>query len=260
MISIIIVNWNTGALLATCLKSLAALPAAEQGLIQKIVVVDNNSSDTSLPQAEEATTALPIDFIKLEKNIGFARANNVAFEHLQQGLQTPVLLLNPDTEVLPGALAAMITALESNQKIGIVGPQLLNPDRTIQPSVRKFPTVSVLAFLVFKLHYVLGKTALWKDYIQTSFDYSKEQPVDQVMGAALLLRAKLATGLDGNLQWWFDDVDVCKRAHEAGWEVLYTPQAQVIHHGGTSFHKLDSITKWWRFTASAARYAHKHLL
>lgn len=267
MLSIIIVNWNTGALLAGCLRSLTALPESERALIKKIVVVDNASTDDSLSQAEAAATNLPIDFLKLDENKGFAAANNEALAYLAKGEVTHALLLNPDTEVLSGALMALHEELQRRPEAGVVGPKLLNTDRSLQPSVRRFPTRLILWLFILKLNRLFSGASFWKHYMAADFDYHKAQTVDQVMGAAMFIRdALLQKGnrrfvgyLDTAMQWWFDDVDYCKRTRDRGWEIWYTPRAQIIHHGGASFNKLSSWPRMLRFNRSALRYAQKHV-
>ncbi|MCH8748228.1 glycosyltransferase [Patescibacteria group bacterium] len=133
-VDVVIVNWNTGSLLAKCLASLSHLP--ERTLIGRVIVVDNNSSDDSIGQAEALASPLAITFFKLKENIGFARGNNVGIRKLTG--QHHLLLLNPDTEVQPGALRELVEALGELSQAGIVGAKLLNSDRTDQSSVQIF--------------------------------------------------------------------------------------------------------------------------
>jgi GT2 family glycosyltransferase len=263
---IIIVNWNTGELLARCLESLAVLPEKER--ISEVIVVDNASRDTSYVQAQVAAgksgNRPPVRFIKLKGNAGFARANNIAWERVQAGSHAGehVLLLNPDTEVKPGALAGLLAALEENSRAGIVGPQLLNPDGTVQPSIRAFPTLGVFVFFFLKLHRLFPGAALWQRYVRGDFDAAREQEVDQAMGAALLLRRELVESLglfDERFWIWFEEVDLCRRAQQAGWKVMYTPRAEIFHHGGVSFNHLVGLRRAWPWLTSCLVYTQKHL-
>ncbi|MBI1833833.1 MAG: glycosyltransferase family 2 protein [Candidatus Andersenbacteria bacterium] len=258
-VDIIIVNWNTGRLLARCLEVLQSLP--EQNLLHKVYVVDNNSTDTSITVARDAIQQWnKVEFIQLTHNIGFAAANNLALQKIKD--ETHILLLNPDTEMQSGSLAALVSALEHHPKVGIVGPKLLNPDKSLQPSVRSFPTLSVLIALFLKLHGIASAGGFLKKYFQHGFDYSKEQEVDQVMGASFLIRRQTfqeVGALDDAFFVWFEEVDVCKRVKDKGWGVLYTPTASVVHHGGASFHQLVGLRKSWPMIRSALHYARKHL-
>jgi N-acetylglucosaminyl-diphospho-decaprenol L-rhamnosyltransferase len=258
-VSIVIVNWNTGELLARCLESLMALP--EQDLVAHVVVIDNASGDDSMKRAQSITKEWPkVSFISLESNVGFAKANTIGIDSLATK-GTHILLLNPDTEMKPGSLQALVTVLSENDAVGIVGPKLLNTDGSIQESVRTFPTFGVLAGMFLKLHRLLPGLAIWRNYFASDFDYSREQSVDQVMGACFLIRNELFIdigSLDEGFWIWFEEVDYCKRAHTADWAVLYTPSAEVMHHGGASFHQLVGFKKSWPFLRSALCYARKH--
>lgn len=256
-VTIIIVNWNTGGLLHRCLLSLAALP--ERVLIDRVLVVDNASTDDSMKQAKAARLPLPTEFIGLPHNVGFARANNIAWRKVRQN--SHILLLNPDTEVRAGAVQVMVDAFKAD-RVGIVGPRLVNPDGSGQLSVRQFPTLAVFVILFLKLHRIFAGLPAWQRYMQAAFDYTKPAAVDQVMGAAFLVRntAWESIGLLDERFWiWFEEVDYCKRAKAAGWMVHYTPMATVVHHGAASFSQLFGPRKSWLFLRGALQYAHKHL-
>lgn len=261
-VSIVIVNWNTGDLLAQCLTSIRSLPEYE--LIRYIVVVDNASRDESIRQL--ASCNLPESFIilKQDNNLGFSKATNLGIEcvHQHGGAGDHILLLNPDTEIKPNAIRNMLNAFDANTRAAIVGPRLIGADGNTQASVRSFPTTPVFKLLFLKMHRLFSWLPLWKRYMMASFDYSKEQSVDQVMGAAFLIRntALRELGLLDELFWiWFEEVDYCKRAHNAHWKVIYTPSAEVVHYGGVSFGQLVGIKKTKPFLDSSIVYAKKHL-
>lgn len=264
MVNIVIVNWNTGDRLAACIRSLAALP--ERSLIKKIFVIDNDSSDTSFPEAERVTIDVPVEYIASPKNVGFAKANNIALKMIVEAPEH-TLLLNPDTEVMPGALKAMLDALSVYPKAGIIGPQLLNYDRSLQPSVRSFPNTLVLTWLFLKLHRIVTRVPWWQQYLRTSLNYYEAQSVDQVMGAAFLIRNRLLdkndekfVGILDEAFWiWFEEVDYCRRAKNKGWEVWYVPTGIVIHHGALSFNQTVGLKKTVPLLNSGLTYAHKHL-
>jgi N-acetylglucosaminyl-diphospho-decaprenol L-rhamnosyltransferase len=139
---------------------------------------------------------------------------------------------------------------------------LLNSDRSIQPSVRSFPTLGVFIWFFFKLHHLAPQVSWWRHYIRPDFNYTQEQFVDQVMGAAFLIRAEARRELgvlDDRFWLWFEEVEFCKRAHAAGWKTIYTPSAQILHHGATSFNQLVGFKKVVPFLLSALQYARLHL-
>ncbi len=261
-ISIIIVNWNTGGLLKKCLEAIAALP--EQELLHHVVVVDNASRDDSIRHAKRVANTHGYTMLVQSENLGFAKANNLGWKFIREneGEDDHIFLLNPDTQVHAGALSTMFQVLETNAHAGIVGPKLLEANGETQPSVRRLPTFPILVLLFLKLHRIFANTAMWKQYMMTDFDYSKEQHVDQVMGAAFLIHKDVlhSIGLLDEAFWiWFDDVDYCRTAKNAGWNTIYTPSATVMHHKGASFTQVIGIQKTKPLLDSGLVYAKKHL-
>lgn len=261
-VSVIIVNWNTGKLLKECLESLETLP--ERSLIRHVVIVDNASSDISIQQAQAGADRAGFTILKQDTNFGFAKANNIGIRYIQEhgGAEDHILLLNPDTQAHPGAITAMLDVLTKNPTAGVVGPKLLETTGAVQPSVRSFPTLSIFILLFLKLHRVFSNTIAWQNYTQTNFDYTKKQPVDQIMGAAFLIRNTVIQTiglLDEGFWIWFEEVDYCKRTKDAGFEVLYTPSATVTHYKGTSFNQLVGLKKTKPLLDSSLRYTRKHI-
>lgn len=263
---VIIVNWNTGQLLANCLESLARLP--EKDLIREVIVVDNASSDRSMAFAKQVVSKTGnrprVRFIQNEENLGFAQANNIGLDRVVVGgpADSHVLLLNPDTAVKAGAILGLQKVLDGNEKIGIVGPKLINADGSLQPSVRRFPNGKVMALLLLKLNKIWPNNDTWKQYMARDFNYTKEQEVDQVMGAAFLIKDEVISDigkLDEDFWIWFEEVDYCRRAKSQGWQVVYTPQAEVLHYGGVSFNQLVSFKKSLPWIRSMLKYSTKHL-
>ena len=223
-LSVVIVSWNTRELLARCL---AALEAERPKVALEVIVVDNGSADGS---RELAARDFPLTrLVANTDNRGFAAANN-------QGIAAArgdyVFLLNSDTEVEPGSLRALLDFAGAHPEAGVVGPQLLNPDGSLQPSGGHFPTpLSTFAEL-------LGVDRLaGRPRYGTRRDYSLPAVVDEVSGAAMLVRASLLRelgGLDEGFAWGYEDVDLCRRAKAAGWSVHYLPAARVRHEWGAS--------------------------
>ena len=263
---IIIVNWNTGELLKNCVQSLQELSEEERDLIDEVIIVDNASTDRSIVKAQhvagKSVNKPRVRFIRQEKNLGFAKANNIAIDRvLSKSGDFHILLLNPDTEVRAGALTGMLEVLNDDKLIGVVGPRLVNRDGTTQPSVRAFPSFGEFVFLFLKLHRIAAKSGRWQKYMRTDFNYIRQGSVDQVMGAAFLIRGELiqSVGLLDEKFWvWFEEVDYCKRAKLAGWKIAYTPEAEVMHYGGVSFNQLVSWRKALSWFKSMMHYAGKY--
>ena len=231
-LSILIVNWNTRDLLIKCINSiLKEAPKFDY----EIIVVDNNSQDGSV---ETLTNLLghnkKMRILQSLKNLGFARANNYAFRNSSGEY---IFALNPDTEVYPQALEALVSYMKSRPLVGVVGPRLLNPDGTVQKSVRRFPTIWSSALVFSGLHRIFRP----RRYLMDDFDYEREAEVDQVMGAALLTRRSIIEKLelfDENFWLWYEEVDFCKRAKDTGYQIKFYPGAQVMHRGAKSFSQL----------------------
>lgn len=252
-LSIVIVSWNTKDLLRKCLQSIYQY---KNNIQLEIFVVDNNSQDGSVDMV--AKEFPEVKLIANKENKGFAGANNQAIK-LSTGKY--VLLLNPDTEVLPETIGESINYMENHARCGIMGCQMLNPDMSLQPSVRRFPVLWPILLMFLKLPKLLSHIASIDRYLATDFDYTKEQDVDQVMGAFMMVRREFidkGSMLDEDFFIWFEEVDLCKRCWKAGFTVSYYPDARVIHYGGQSFSQQKVINKQFRFFNSALIYFKKH--
>lgn len=249
MISIIIVSWNVKDLLRKCLHSIEAFANDAE-----VIVVDNASNDGSVEMIQKEFPNVKL--VANTHNVGFAKANNQGVE-IATGEY--VLFLNPDTELHPESLSKSLEAIKNNPKIGILGCQLHNPDGTIQPSVRRFPTVETILALALKLGKVFPDLQVLKKYLAADFDYSKSQVVDQVMGAFMLLRPNVIAKpiFDERYFIWFEEVDLCRRVKAAGYDVYYFADAAITHHGGQSFAQQPVVAKQWLFFKSAAQYLWK---
>jgi GT2 family glycosyltransferase len=151
--------------------------------------------------------------------------------------------------------------MRAHPEVGVCGPRLLNSDRTRQESVRRYPTFCSQALVMLKLHHALKNVGSLKRYFWTDFDYSKEQAVDQVMGAAFMIRGDVLEdigALDEDYFIWFEEVDYCRRANRAGYKVLYTPRAEIVHHGGESFAQAFGPLKQRIYNRSMRIYMRKH--
>jgi GT2 family glycosyltransferase len=256
-LSIIIVSWNVRDLLARCV---ASIEKGRGALTMEIFVVDNASSDgtqeylkkISPPLAPPRGVGEPrMTSILNATNRGFAAACNQA---IAQAKGQYILLLNPDTECIEsGAFERMIAFMAEHPRCGILGPKLVGTDGAWQPSVRRFPTARALILGS------LGKrqsTAV-RQYLTDDLEPEREQTVDQVMGACFLIRRELLDtvgALDERFFIWFEEVDLCFRAREAGFAVWYTPSVVFRHHGGTSFAQVATFKKQWMFGKSATQY------
>lgn len=247
-LSVVIVSWNTCELLRDCLASAIREGAGE------IFVVDNGSVDGS-PQMVRREFP-EVRLLEPGDNLGFARANELALP-LASGRH--LMLLNPDTVVLPGAFQKLIAYLDAHPRVGALGPMLLNPDGTLQPSACRFPSLLTEFYEWFGLRGLFPKNrALGRLY----YGYRADKPMnaDWVIGACLLVRQEVylqVGGLDGRFFMYGEELDWCYRIRQAGWQIHYLPQAQVIHYGGQSAQKAASpqLVEYFR---SRHQFHHKH--
>ena len=252
-LSVVVINWNTRRLLERCLESLFASAADIKDL--EVLVVDNGSSDGS---AEMVASRFPLAALLANaENMGFARANNLA---MSRAAGDYILILNPDTEVVGTAVPEMLRFADDHPDVAVVGPQLLNPDGTIQSSRRRFPSAAT-AFLESTVlqRWLPHHPALQRFYMLDRDDWHTQE-VDWVVGAALLVRraAVLQVGtMDEGYFMYSEELDWCRRFAGAGWKVVYHPAARVIHHGGQGSDQ-DVFHRHTRFQHSKTRYFEKY--
>jgi len=227
-LSIIIVNWNTRDLLAACLESVHRDVETLAGWNVETFVVDNASSDGSPQMVRERFPWVRL--IENGENLGFAAANNQA---LRQARGRYALLLNSDTEVQPGALAALVEFMAAHPQAGAVGAWLLNADGSLQPSCHPMLTPGREFWrLIF-----LDRLWPWATYPLGRWDLAAPQKVEVIKGACLLLRREALAQvglLDEAYFMYTEEVDLCYRLAEAGWELWWLPAAQVIHREAQS--------------------------
>jgi GT2 family glycosyltransferase len=224
-LGVIIVNWNTRDLLRTCLTSVFA----SDRLTLEVWVVDNASTDGSRETLENSFPA--VRWIANDENVGFARANNQALARITS---RHVLLLNSDTEVQGGALATLVEFMDANAGVGAAGPRLLNPDGSLQPSGREFPSLITAAAALVPLPSAIRRAIAPR---LERRDYDQVAEVDELSGAALCLRRAALDQvgmLDEHFFFLGEDVDLCWRLHEAGWSIRYVPAARIVHVWGAS--------------------------
>jgi GT2 family glycosyltransferase len=215
----------------------------------EIVVVDNASGDGTVEMVQQEFPQVRL--IANDRNLGFAAGNNQAI----RATKAPFLfLLNPDTEVQPGALPALLGVFGEGERIAAVAPQLLLPEGPIQRSCRSFPEPAALLYDAVGLARLFpGSEALGR-YRMTYWDHNSRREVDQPMASALALRrtALEEVGLfDEDFPLYFNDVDLCYRLRRAGWKILFEPKAKVVHHLGAST---------WQVRPAAIMESHRSLI
>ncbi len=236
-LSVIIVSWNTCELLQRCLSQLQAellhLPISSE-----VILVDNNSHDGSVAMVRRCFPN--VNLVVNQDNRGFGSANNQAFTIARGEM---VLLLNPDTEVLPGSLRKLIDFMDAQPKAGIVAPQLINSDGSVQRSCREFPTVTNMFYELSGFSRLFPRVALFRRYKMLDFDHQSTRQVDQPEGACLLIRKQVLDEVgwfDESFFMLFEEVDLCYRTKQAGWQIWFYSGAQIIHHYGQSIKQVKA--------------------
>lgn len=239
-LSIIIVNFNTSELLRKCLNKV--YKSLSFGKIEKeseVIVVDNASSDGSVSMAEKNFPKVLI--IKNSKNLGFAKANNQA---LRQARGKYILLLNSDTEIDKDTLVGLLDEIKKNQRVGVVGGKLLNPDGSVQTSAGFLPSLSKIFFWMFFIDDIPLLSRLIKPYhIQDKKFYQKKADVDWVTGACFMIKREAIETvgyMDENIFMYGEELEWCLRLRKAGFSVIYTPEISVLHHKGASAKKAEA--------------------
>ncbi|PIR97414.1 MAG: glycosyl transferase family 2 [Candidatus Doudnabacteria bacterium CG10_big_fil_rev_8_21_14_0_10_41_10] len=232
-LSIIIVNYNTKDLLKKCLKSVFASQASSTF---EVLVSDNASRDGSIEMVKREFPQVRL--IENKSNLGFSKANNVA---LRQAQGQYFLLLNSDTEVYPDTFNLSIKRMEQDENIGILGCKVKLPDGSLDKACRRrFPNPKNSFLRLFGLK-------KFSDYnIEGSID--QEQEVDAVMGAFLMIRKSVVQKvgyLDEDYFMYGEDLDWCWRVKKTGYEVIYFPEAEIVHYKyGSSQAIALKVVQW----------------
>ena len=260
-LAVVIVSWNVRDLLAACLRSLYA-DLEESSLKAQVWVVDNDSADGTPKMIAE--TFPDINIIVSDENLGFVRGNNRALREIQN-TQTPtpkyIWLLNPDTEVLSGATAALLSALTADPQVGMVGPKLLYADGSLQHAAFRFPGLTQLAIDLFPFPARFYDTPLNGRYPHHLYAGDRSFIVDHPLGASMMVKSTVISDvgmMDEGFFMYCEEIDWCWRMHKASWHKYCVPTAGVIHHAGQSSGqvRVTSFTNLWK--SRARLYARHH--
>lgn len=270
-VSIITVNYNHKYFPKLQVEAIEKSEFREgSDLSYEIIYVDNASSDPiSVGFLEQAQRDGRLKLIRSPKNLGFAGGNNLGVTHSSGDY---VFILNPDTAVYPDTLEKMVDYFQEHHDIGILGPQLIYSDGTIQESCRRDMGIFDL---VLKRTW-LGKLPFFRErvtrYLMSDFDHSRTQDVELITGAAMMLPRKIFDEIGGFDERYFlfmEDFDLCKSVRKAGYRVVYFPEAKVEHYhkrlsGGNFFsmllkrvfwlHVQSAITYFWKWRSESREH------
>jgi GT2 family glycosyltransferase len=229
-LSIIVVSYNTRDTTIECLRSVLAQTG---NISYEIVVVDNASHDGSADAIERDFPKIKV--LKLNTNIGFARANNLAVTH---ALGSRILLLNPDTVILDHAIDSLVAFADRTPSYGIWGGRTIFVDGTInRTSCWRRTTLWNLSCFALGITYLVPDSAIFNSAHYGGWNVDTTRHVDVVCGCFFLIERSLWNKLGGFDETFFmfgEDDDLCFRAYKAGARPAITPEATIIHHGGAS--------------------------
>lgn len=228
-VSIIIASWNAKQLLMDCLESLERSTGA---VSLETIVVDNGSEDGSPEAVEEHFP--DVTLVRNQTNQGFTRANNAGIG-VARGRY--ICLLNSDVIVEPDTFEKLVKYMDAEPGVGMVGPRVLNGDRTLQVSCYRLPTPMRELFHALGFERAGRAFGLSKRYDMATWPKDRPRPVEMISGCCNLIRREAIdhVGLmDERLFFYGDDKDYCKRFRDAGWGVAYYPLAEIVHFGGGS--------------------------
>ncbi len=250
-ISVVIVNWNVKDLLRQCLQSVIA---SEIQADVEIIVVDSASGDGSAAMVRQEFPQIKL--IASDKNVGYAKGNNIG---AAQASGDYLFLLNPDTRLQANTLAALRAYLQAHPGVGVVAPQLLWPDGSVQSSRRRFPTVGTLFWESTLLQQWFPRNKVACVYLCDDSSPTQTTSVDWAVGAALFIRREVwqqVGGLDESFFMYFEETDWQYRVTQKGWKIHYLPAAKVTHYEGQSSGQVFAA-RTIRFQRSKIRYAQK---
>lgn len=227
-LSICLTYYDAIEFLSECLESIAADPPTCD---YEVVIVDDAAARPCAPAVERVFPSARV--IRNPVNLGFAAANNVAWK---QSIGEHVLFLNSDTKVLPGALDELVGYLDTHADAGAVGPMVLNTDGSFQPQCRRGRLTPLTGLnYSLRLDRVFPHHRTIAEYLMRYTDRNEIQPVRALSGCCMMFRRTVLEqygGLDESLHQYGEDLDLCYRIGNAGWELVYDPRARIVHHGG----------------------------
>lgn len=234
-LSVIIVNYNVKYFLEVCLHSVLR---AMEGIAAEVIVVDNNSEDSSCTMIKEQFPSVLL--IENKENRGFSKANN-------QGVAIAkgeyILFLNPDTVMPEDFFTKTLAYMDAHPEAGAIGPRLIDGKGTFAPDAKKsFPSLSVALFKTTGINKLFSKSPFFNKYYAVDVGEREVAPVDVLSGCCMMVRRaamdKAGGPFDEDYFMYCEDVDLSYRIEKAGYKNIYFPEAELIHYKGESTRKM----------------------
>ena len=251
-LSIVILCWNDLKVISDCLRSI--YQTADK-LDLEVIVSDNGSTDGSIEFIREQYPRTRV--IENGANLGFAKGNNVG---IRRSRGQYVLILNPDTLIHEGALQRLVSFADRHPEAGAFGCRVLNPDGSYQGPARPFPSLfgDWIAALYLRPLALLSDRFTGDTYVRWNGD--TERSIDWQSGCCVMVRGDVLrqlNGFDEQFFYHFEEVDLCRRVWNAGYRILYTPEASITHLGGQSVNRFPIRFELEKYR-SRYRYFYKH--
>ncbi len=247
VVSIVILNYKRAGLVKQCIKGIVKLAAVPY----EIIVVDNNSQDDIEKVVDQF---YQVRLIKAKKNRGFAAGNNLGIKQAQGEF---IMIINPDIAVLEGSIEAMVQFLEQHPEAGMVVPQLLNPDGSIQMSVMRFPTLLIPLYRRTWLERTKKGQSKLDWYLLREWDHQSIREIEWALGACMMVRRQALNEvglMDERYFLYVEDTDWCRRFWQQGWKIYYLPSAKMVHYharesAGKFLSKLNIVhlISWFKY-------------
>ena len=237
MVTVVIVSYNTKDILTECLE---ALFKNSKGIAMEVIVVDNDSHDGSAAMVRERFKN--VSLIANSSNLGFAAANNQAFDIAQGNY---IILLNPDAYIGPSSLENAIAFMDGKPQCGICGGKIISPEGNLEPSARRFPSPLSKFLTLSGLSARFPKSPFFNRHEFGGFTHDRPLEVDWVPGTFTIIRKSMLDAIgafDERFYIYYEETDLCLRAKKEGWKVCFIPDAEVLHIGGASSKTRKDMT------------------
>ncbi|MFZ7131935.1 MAG: glycosyltransferase family 2 protein [Eubacteriales bacterium] len=253
-LDVIIVNWNSGIQLYNCLNSIQD-NMKNINIINKVIVIDNHSSDNSIEEIKSID--IPLEIIRNKTNKGFGAACN---QGATKSDSDYILFLNPDTILYNESLVRPLEFLskKENSSIGVCGIKLVNENHVVQRSCCTFPTVNHFINRSTGLNHISPRN--FPTYFMTYWDHDENKEVDHVIGAFYLIRNEVFKKVDGFDERFFvylEDLDLSYRIKNLGYKIMYLSDVEAFHKGGGTSEQVKALRLFYSLR-SRIRYAFKH--
>lgn len=252
-LSVIIVTWNSADEIVQCVESVIN---NSQAIQPEVIIIDNNSSDNSFELVNKIKYS-NLHTYRNADNLGYTKAIN---QGIKNSHGKNILLLNPDTVLMQNVLDKLNSFLNESSSYGACCPQMLNPDGSIQQSIRNFPGYVEMFSEFSLLSYIFPKSKLFGRWKMKYFDYTKNADVEQPMAAAFMVKKAVldeVDNMDERYKMFFNDVDLCKKIIDEGYKIRLLSDAKVIHEHGVSIHK-DRVRMIKVWNEDCLKYFEKH--